>query len=552
MPRLTPEQKNSIKEKAGQPGATLRGLAKEYRVSDTTIRRVVGVRQLEKIKDRVRTADEFTAPERRPVRRDRPTLSWALETIRLARDAQLSGDFARPVALAKMMRTDDALFTAYHNRIAPQAALGTELKAAAGARGAAVARKAAVSCIVPRTVLQSIVGTLADHGIAIGYVKQETSEDGSRTDFELTEWPLEHVRYNTSTEQLEARTRDNGYEPIIHGNGRWIVFKKFAVEPWTKEACVLPGAMVWAAHANGLASWSASADSHGRAQVVGELPEGVSLQDADGNLTPEANAYLTLLQDIVSGNIGAGIRPHGSTTEFVANNSTAWQVFKELIVDRKGAAARIYLGTDAILGSVGGAPGVDIAQLFGVATTKIQGDLTALEQGLFTGLFQPWAAVNEGDSRYAPRLVYLLPDVDQQKDVEDFDARLEKLLKRVADLKAQGMIVGPDLVALLCAKYKIDAKLVELDQTGSKKPAITLAPTDFASVTRVKEARASGGLDSTGDAKIDNMFLPQFKAYLESSGVAAGEATAPAQPGAAPVDPAAPAAPAPVTGTVPA
>ena len=52
-----------------------------------------------------------------PPVRQRGIFSWDLETIRLARDQQLLGDFQVPVRLAEAMRTDDALFTAYHARV---------------------------------------------------------------------------------------------------------------------------------------------------------------------------------------------------------------------------------------------------------------------------------------------------------------------------------------------------------------------------------------------------------------------------------------------------
>ena len=46
--------------------------------------------------------------------------------------------------------------------------------------------------------------------------------------------------------------------------------------------------------------------------------------------TPEADAFLTLLADVVSGENGAAIRPAGAKTELLNDNSTAWQIFSEL------------------------------------------------------------------------------------------------------------------------------------------------------------------------------------------------------------------------------
>jgi hypothetical protein len=519
----------------------IRALARETKLSQATLSRISRggsatrgtLVKLERFKERLRNADEFrgaiaiTAP-----RRESPITSWSLEMIRSARDAQLRGDFKLPVKLAAAMRTDDALFIAYHNRIAPQAAIATELRAAPGARGEPIRNKALTSCIVGRGTLQSICGTLADHGIAIGYIEKSVNDEGTRIDYRLTEWPLEHVKYNESTEQLETRTKDgSGPEIITHGDGRWVVFKKFAVKPWTQEACVLPGGMMFAIHTESIKDWAASANSHGQAKIVGELPEGVALQNDDtGELTQEARTFLQMLQDMASGAVGAGIRPAGAKTDFLSNGSTAWQVFSEIVNNREKAAARVYLGTDAILGSVGGAPGVDIAQLLGVATSKIQGDFQCIEQALRTGFYEPWCAENEGDSRYAPTLVYLLPDADAAKKSEEFDANLEKLLKRLGELKEQGMLITQKVIDRLCRVYNVEPELVQLAPTVAK-PAITPAPTDFAKGIRVFELRAAGGLPPTGNPKIDNMFIPQFEAYLSKSGEAAGEGT---QPGGAP------------------
>jgi hypothetical protein len=408
-------------------------------------------RCLARIVDKVRTEEEFKPVLASFVRHPRRELGahcWSLETIRGARDAQARGDFRLPVAMAKAMRTDDALFVARRNRIAPQNAIAATLTCADTARAKPVLRKAQASCLVSRSTLAGIAGTLADHGIAIGYVDHEVDDLGTRTDFKLTEWPLEHVKWNASREVLETAVRDGGArEDIVHGNGRWVVFRKYLIEPWNQEACILPGALVWAAHANGIRDWAQASLSHGQAKIMGELPAGISIRGPDGvALSAEAQAFLDMLIGVVSGEQGAGLRPAGSKTDFLANGSTAWQVFSELIMNREKAAARIYLGTDAILGSVGGAPGVDISALFGVATTIIQGDFAAIEQALRTGFYEPWAAVNYGDSSYAPSLVYEFPDPDESQKGEQHAAKVTRLVEIVDGLRRQKFEVTQDAV----------------------------------------------------------------------------------------------------------
>jgi hypothetical protein len=308
---------------------------------------------------------------------------------------------------------------------------------------------------------------------------------------------------------------------ILHGDGQWLLFRKFADRPWTQEACVLPASFVWAAHAEGISDWNATTRAHGLAKVIGELPEGVSLSDGS-TLTPEAAAFLTMLQGLVSGDQGAGIRPAGSKMEWLANGSTAWQVFAELVSNREKAAARIYLGTDAMLGSVGGAPGVDIATLFGVASTKVQSDLAALETGPATGLFVPWTAVNFGDSRYAPRLEYQMPDPDETAKRDERRAGFVRLLETVRSMRAERLEVTQATIANLADLFGVSPVPV-LASIETQTSSLVLAPTDVAKVVRVSEARSARGLPPFGDAR-DDLTINELDAYL--AGAAAGEPAA--------------------------
>lgn len=437
------------------------------------------------IVDRVRTAEDFAGSaavrERAPIRRPPDTL-WSLEKIRAARDAQMRGDFLQPVRLAEAMRTDDALYTAYHNRIAPQSAVATKLVACGGARGEAVARKAQASCIVPRGVQVGLAGTLSNHGIAIGYNIREPSDDGTRVDMRHIEWPLEFVKWNPSTEQLETTVKGGGMRvPIVHGDGYWVVYRKTDILPWTQEAALLPASMIWGAHAYALADWAGASKGHGISKIVGELPSGVALQEklADGSLVlnEEAAAFLQMIQDVVSGEAQAAVRPAGSKLEVLANGATMWQVFSELILDRKKAAAFVYLGTDASLGAAGGAPGVDIATLFAVASTKLQGDFDAIEQGLNTGFYPVWTAINCGDSRYSPRIEYQIPDPDASQKSEQNGKAYDRLFAALDGLRRNKVAITQAVVTKLCAAFRID-DVPTVPEAEPPPPAAPPAPAE--------------------------------------------------------------------------
>lgn len=493
--------------------------------------------------ERTRKAEDFAkAAAASAPRQDQPIVAWDLERIRMARDAQLRGDFKLAVALAKAIRTDDTLFTAYLNRIAPQNSILLELEAYAGVRGAATMRRAQSCVFVPKTVLAGISGTLANHGVAIGYNHHEPNADGTAVNFRHVEWPLEWVKWNHSTELLETSTRNGPRIPIVHGDSKWTIYRKFHEQPWTQDACLLPAAFVWAAHANGIRDWAAGSRSHGEAKILGTLPEGlaVELLDEEGNvkLTDQAFGFLRMLQDIMSGDSTVGVVPFGSDAKVLANASTMYQVFSELILSREKAAQRIYTGTDAALGAAGGAPGVDISALFNIASTKLQGDLTALEQGLDTGVYQPWTAINDGDSRYSPSAAYRVPDPDADEKSQEAASRYDRLFAALEKYATQKMVVDQCVVNRLCAQIGIKGEdIPQLAPAASVAVPLTLGVDSLNSIVTGREGRAAQGLPPFGDER-DAMTIAEIEAEATNNAKAAADiATKQAPAAAPPVDP---------------
>jgi hypothetical protein len=480
--------------------------------------------------DAALTAPRMHSAVTPPIRRQGGGYTWSLESIRTARDAQLRGVFDQPVRMAEAFRTNDAMFTAYQARVATQSAIRLLWRAADSDSGRIACARAELSILTPQHQRESILGTLANHGVAIGYVCQTTADDpayGPTTDMILTEWPLEHVRFNPSTGQLETRTKDNGTITITHGDGRWIVFRKFGVAPWTQDACVLPGALVWAAHGMAASDWAGASGSHGQPKVIGTLAEGVVLNQADA-LTPEAQALLNVITSLVNGDSAAGVLPKGAEAKLLFNGSTAWQVFDSLITNREKAAQRIYLGTDAALGSQGGAPGVDIASLFGIASTRIQGDLEALERGFREGMIEPWARMHGVPRVDMPTLTYAMPDADGERRSTQESAAMDRMASMVEAMKKSGFEVTQDTIDALAKILSVSVPCTLASLAAAKSP-IQLAPTDVARVVKVSEARASQGLDPLGDER-DDLFLSELEAKATAD--AAPPPAAPGAPGA--------------------
>lgn len=455
---------------------------------------------------KVRRTAEFDltrlAAQLRPPKQNRGAYAWTLDSIRSARDAQLLGNFRLPSLLATSMRTDDAVFVAYQNRLAPQRGLPVELTPAntsarakrVGDEGQALFGPEGVG--VSTETLANINGDLANHNVAFAVNVLTPREDGSRVDFEVHYWPIEFVRwdpiqrcYMTQIEPGTGHDADllcgRAEVPIVHGDGRWIIFQKEEHEPWKHEAAVLC-ALNWATHAHATRDWSNTSASHGNVKVIGELPEGVALTGPDGGPTAEAQALITMLSDVLTDESGVGIRPAGSKTDVLTNGSTAWQVFERLAVHSGLAWSRIYLGTDGVVGSNPTGPGVDMRAMFGVRNDIVEGDLKAITQGLATGTIEIWAAINFGDSTLAPGRKYLLPDADE-------DARRESLATRqsafFADLEAAkrlGFDVSQDYVNELAAAYGVTAPTLKASDPNApaggtvpgpqSAPAATVSP----------------------------------------------------------------------------
>lgn len=416
-----------------------------------------------------------------------PLTSWTLAEIFAARDAQLRGDFFRPAKMAEAMRTDDALAVPFRNRLAPLQCLKVKIKPAKGnPKAQSIANEADGQfgqggvALHPDT-LSSIHECLTNHNVAFACITAIPRADGSRVDYEVRAWPIENVYWNayerTYKTRIDPATAEDGegYEiPITHGDGRWVVFQRNELDPF-KHAAILAAANVWARHAYAVRDWAKGSVAHGNAKILATMPEGVPLQDASGALSPEAEAMAALLRAFSSSDSPVGIKPAGSTVDFLTNTSSQWQIFAELILNAEKAGARIYLGTDAVMGSQGGAPGVNIEALFGVARTYVQSDIACISRGLQTGVIAPWTAINFGDSSLAPERVYIFPDEDEDAAREAESKRVAAFFDEFERAKKNGFEITQAYVDELAERHGVEAPRLVVKQPAEAAPT-TPAP----------------------------------------------------------------------------
>jgi len=522
-----------------------------------------------------RSGSEFSAAKLRtvPVPPAVPSAAfgWPLQDIRDARADQIDGRFRRPVQLAVAMRTHGDLFTAYRVRTSPLASLGVEIVPAEKQRGAAVAREAEVLFGEPgpskgvglsRETVKTIIGNLANHGVAIGYNAWADRADGSRHDVVHRAWPLEFVEYDSLDDQLytsldpamtaeerkalesestspRARLRPSvAYSsyykiPIVHGDGRWTVYRLSELHPWRTDAALLAAALVWASAAFADRDWNRGSTSHGNPKLWGQLKEGVPLQrpvlDSEGDptgeveLSEEAQGLLDLLEDLQGLEQPYGVTEAATKITLLANSSDMWQVWKELALRAQQLAALVYTGTTAYLGSQGNAPGVDIAQLMNVSTTVVQADKAAFEQGFHEGVMVPWAARNFGDSSLAPQRLYLLPDVDAQQNRVNDATNEAAFTAAIKARREAGLMVTQEWVNQLAARLGVET----LELAASQATGFQPAPTDAFKLITANEGRGAIGFPPRPDGEVPAPLFGQPEAEPEpASGVRPAESLA--------------------------
>jgi hypothetical protein len=445
---------------------------------------------------------------------DRPlqpsmAFSWSLEDIITGRDLQSAGRFGVPAEMNASMNADDAIYVAKQARTAPIEAMGVEVQPAgeSGKAGRVAAQAAPLfgdgGTAMSKATEKSLNRDLADHGVAFGVNQWCLNQNGS-IGVVHQHWPIRDVDWDEGSERFLAQIRVDADPPpvaapasrsftgrilssvpIVDGDGRWVIYQSQAHHSWQHDAAILPGSLVWARHAFGAGDWAAVSRSHGSPKWVGTLSEQggpIQEKDEDGNIVlgQAAKDMLGLMADLASLANAYGVKPHGSEAELIVNSSTAWQVFSELMTNAEKAAARIWTGTDALLGSQGGAPGIDISALFGVASTIIQGDLNTITRAFHRGVVVPWTALSFGSAALAPARVYQIPDPDLQR------ARVDYVSNETAYV---AMIGARRAAQLLVDQRWLDETAKRLGVTPARMDELTVSPAGETEAGPVSEVR---------------------------------------------------------------
>lgn len=397
--------------------------------------------------------------------------AWTREDLKSARDLQMRGKFARPVALRRALLTEPAIYVAAINRLAPHRGVACDITAPTELTGTALAwltearstfcGPASVS--LPTSVHSNAFAENAFHALCIEQIHWETRGDGSREDAFVTPFPLECVEWSQIDKCLIA-TCVEGRFPVVHGDGRWMVTSQFGDRPWEYGA-VVPFADLWGDLAYGRKHRSQNAESHGEDKWIGMLPETIPLD------SPDAQALMRELVKLYQRR-RAMVIPFGAKVERNQSQSPAWQIFKEILDSGGRHAARILLGTDDSQAD-GGSNYIKSKNLFGVRNDIVEGDFSSRGAAVSTGLLRPWSLVNAGRwDRWS--YGWTMPDADEDARVESIATRNGKFWADIGQARAQGFRVDQAYVNKLARQYKLDPP--QLASDGPVEPVKVVEP----------------------------------------------------------------------------
>lgn len=361
------------------------------------------------------------------------------------------------------MKTEPSWYAALLNRIAPHLGLPREICVCPSVSGHA-AREGGLQARVVEEAHQAFLSDegsispeltadvnehLAMHGLAVLQNVWTTREDGSRRDARPEIWPLDAVEWSEVDSTLWALTT-SGREPIVHGDGRWVVVRLHDLEPWTWGA-IMPGANLFADRAFAVRDRARNAESHGDSKWIGTMPERVGTKDAEGVAFRKELVELYKARRVM-------LKPFGSEVERSEAMSQNWQIFREIITSDNGDIARVLLGQE-MRGS-DSSQRLTLAQLYGVRNDIVEADLRGMARAFNTGTIRPWQAVNFGRVDLISGMRWLIPDADEDARRTSMATRMDAFNRHVKDLRDNGFDVTQAFVDDLSRQYGVTTPLL--------------------------------------------------------------------------------------------
>lgn len=436
--------------------------------------------------------------------------SWAIDQIRSAIYAHLTGQFFASGMLCDSMLGDDRVTATLNSRAAGW--LGREVRFRA-----ADDSKAAKECLVawqawwPRLSGDSAIRETADYGTMMGFAHDQivwdTAQPGLDYAPSLRPWHPVYEYYDWALRSYMAIGQDS-VVPIVPGNGKWLEYAPFgSYRGWIRGA-LRPCAEPWALRHFGFRDMARFGEVHGNptrkglVPMVGDPKEREAFEQALTNLGADAAMIVPRGVDTNDG--------LGYDYELVEAKSNAWEVHPAQIDRCDMAIVLALLMVNLTTQVEGGSYGAAKMQM-DVRSQGSQLDNATWKRTIYRDLARVFAYLNFGDANLAPWTWW---DVKGQSEYADSARQFQAVGTGIEVLRRGGIEFedADEVRSWISETFGLAdfPRFRFVEPIGKAGAGLALTSTDQATVATVDEARASVALPP---AKSDGaLTIAEFKA----------------------------------------
>jgi hypothetical protein len=290
-------------------------------------------------------------------------------------------------------------------------------------------------------------GELADFGLGFASITWAPTGGGGAVVPTIAPWPISAV--DLVEGRLMAMLADGKREPIVPGDGRWIMIAASKHEPWMEGAirCISEPF---------LSNTQARRDSDRLSEATGQNPVIGSLPAEEPQGSKNEVAFRGTLDGIATGKQVVIKRDGYSVERLRSNGAEHVKIFESNFTVRHSDIAHAYLGQDgtAEKGSTGtyGA----VAVLDGVRDDIVIRDCMSLSEA-DEQVIIPYCWYNHGRTDIAPRSCYLVPDAAAEAKAKQ--EREETRSARKAfheELASFGDGLTPEIVLAVAEEHRVN------------------------------------------------------------------------------------------------
>jgi len=292
--------------------------------------------------------------------------------------------------------------------------------------------------------LGSLFRSVAMMGVAIIHHPWKPSPDGSVLVPELSVWPMSSANWDGNKKRYVAHTVSDGHVDVIDGDGHWTV-----VAPWGEEGH--PSHLMGAIRAIGMlymkgglsdrdeAEYSAI---HGLAKFIGYLPPGIMPKSEDPTEKAAALDFMATVRGLQRPRAGA-VFQNEAKVDMLEPKAATHAIFEQIARRVASYVAMTLIGQDASIGKGTGV--VYTSPMFeGVKFALTRAETRGAGVALSRGVARPYAALNYAREDLAPRLEWLLPDLEQDARTTAYGRRMTLFLGNRQVAQQQGFNVDQE------------------------------------------------------------------------------------------------------------